>query len=320
MLSLSAFESNVTRSPNMDSAQLIQWLSNKNRLTTTRFPSTTFLFMIVSFPSHFCTWFSMPLSRVMTFCQRKSKAWLFHQGALGWRQDCLHVHTTLKFDKASIALLPLKAAFLHWMSKNHHSVLLLPHPFWKMYLESALFGLTFVFLSSAVVSSNSSPSLKETSVFLKVLSVLMVITSPLMLMVTLGLATPAIFLVANPTPVNKTGHYEIFIFTKSFPPICWGKKTQTTTSVLISLLLSEFFINSMLQRFLCNILLACCGYRPSQVGWHKEILCSVIARIVKAVFWRLRQYFNARYLHIHFFKIIAMVCTPTCMLPVSKSK
>lgn len=32
-----------------------------------------------------------------------------------------------------------------------------------------------------------------------------------MLIVKLGLATPAIFLVANPTPVNKKEHYESFI-------------------------------------------------------------------------------------------------------------
>lgn len=73
MLSLHVLESNVIHLPNMNSAQWIQWLSNKNELTTTRFPSTTFLFIIVSFPSHFCTWFSTPLSRVMTFCQRKKK-------------------------------------------------------------------------------------------------------------------------------------------------------------------------------------------------------------------------------------------------------
>lgn len=73
MPSLAVFESNVIHLPNMNSVQGIQWLSSKTELTTTRFPSTTFLFMIVSFPSHFCTWFSMPLSRVMTFYQRKKK-------------------------------------------------------------------------------------------------------------------------------------------------------------------------------------------------------------------------------------------------------
>lgn len=129
--------------------------------------------------------------------------------------------------------LPVEAEFLHWMSKSQ--LCPLPHPLWETYLQNAVSGLTFVFLSSAVVSSNSSPSLKETSVFLKVLSVLMVITSPLMLIVTLGLATPAIFLVANPTPVNKIGHYEIFIFPQSFCLIHWEKKT----SVLFPLLISE---------------------------------------------------------------------------------
>lgn len=116
--------------------------------------------------------------------------------------------------------LTVKAAFLHWMSK------ITSPPFCSRipYLVSVGFGLTFVFLSSAVVSSNSSPSLKETSVFLRVLSVLMVIISPFLLIVTFGLATAAIFLVANPTPVHKTGYYEIFIFTQWLSLICWGKK------------------------------------------------------------------------------------------------
>lgn len=62
---------------------------------------------------------------------------------------------------------------------------------------------TFVFLLSAVVSSNSWPSLKEISVFLKGLSVLIVIISPFLLMITLGLAKFPSFLVANPTPEIK---------------------------------------------------------------------------------------------------------------------
>lgn len=160
------------------------------------------------------------------------------------------------------------------------------------YLVSVGFRLTFVFLSSAVVSSNSSPSLKEISVFLKVLSDLMVITSPFLLIVMFGLATPAIFLVANPTPVNKTGYDEIFIFTQWLSLIRWGKKTKQP-SMLNSLLLFELFINSQLQRFFCNISITWCGYRPSCVGWHKEIFCSVIVTIVKVVFRRLRQDFNA---------------------------
>lgn len=54
-----------------------------------------------------------------------------------------------------------------------------------------------------MVSSNSWPSLKEISVFLKVLSVLIVIISPFLLMITVGLAKFPSFLVANPTPVNQ---------------------------------------------------------------------------------------------------------------------
>lgn len=74
--------------------------------------------MIVSFPSHFCTWFSMPLSRVMTFYQRKKSAKCgFFIRVLWAEEDCLHVQTALT-QKASIALLPLKAAFLHWMLKS----------------------------------------------------------------------------------------------------------------------------------------------------------------------------------------------------------
>lgn len=64
---------------------------------------------------------------------------------------------------------------------------------------------TLAFLLSAVVSSNSRPSLKEISVFLKALSVLIVITSPFLLMITVGLAKFPSFLVANPTPENQDG-------------------------------------------------------------------------------------------------------------------
>jgi len=56
-----------------------------------------------------------------------------------------------------------------------------------------------------------------------------------------------------------------------------GEKKKT--SLLIPVLLSDFFIHSMLQSFLCNISLAWCVYRPSWVGWRKKILCSVTVRI-----------------------------------------
>lgn len=62
---------------------------------------------------------------------------------------------------------------------------------------------TFTCRSSAVVSSNSSPSLKEISVFLKVLSVLTTTLSPSWLMTTVGLVTLPTCLVAKPTPVDK---------------------------------------------------------------------------------------------------------------------
>lgn len=69
--------------------------------------------------------------------------------------------------------------------------------------------LTLTFRSSAVVSSNCWPSLKEMVVFLNVLSVLMVTMSPFMLMITSGLARPPSFRVAKPTPRNQkqNNHY-----------------------------------------------------------------------------------------------------------------
>lgn len=61
-------------------------------------------------------------------------------------------------------------------------------------------ALTLTCLSSAVVSSNSSPSLKLISVFLKVLWVFTVTLSPATSMMVVGLVSPAICLVAKPTP------------------------------------------------------------------------------------------------------------------------
>lgn len=61
-------------------------------------------------------------------------------------------------------------------------------------------SLTLQFLSSGVVSSNSSPSLKLISVFLKVLWVLITTLSPSLLIITVGLVTFPTCRVANPTP------------------------------------------------------------------------------------------------------------------------
>lgn len=61
-------------------------------------------------------------------------------------------------------------------------------------------GLTLTCLSSAVVSSNSSPSLKLISVFLKVLWVFTVTLSPSTSMMVVGLVSPATCRVAKPTP------------------------------------------------------------------------------------------------------------------------
>lgn len=57
-------------------------------------------------------------------------------------------------------------------------------------------------LSSAVVSSNSSPSLKLISAFLKVLWVFTVILSPAISMMVVGLVRLATCRVAKPTPVG----------------------------------------------------------------------------------------------------------------------
>lgn len=63
--------------------------------------------------------------------------------------------------------------------------------------------LTLTFLSSAVVSSNSTPSLKLTSVVLKVLWVFTVIVSPFISMTVVGLVILATCLVAKPTPEGR---------------------------------------------------------------------------------------------------------------------
>lgn len=60
-------------------------------------------------------------------------------------------------------------------------------------------------LSSAVVSSNSSPSLKLISVFLKVLWVFTVTLLPSTSMMVVGLVSPAICRVAKPTPGGGQG-------------------------------------------------------------------------------------------------------------------
>lgn len=70
--------------------------------------------------------------------------------------------------------------------------------------EKLCVQLTLQFLSSAVVSSNSSPSLKEISVFLKVLWVRITTLSPSWLMITVGLVTLPTCRVAKPTPDQRT--------------------------------------------------------------------------------------------------------------------
>lgn len=60
-------------------------------------------------------------------------------------------------------------------------------------------------LSSAVVSSNSSPSLKVISVFLKVLWVFTVTLPPSSSMMVVGLVKPATCRVAKPTPGGARG-------------------------------------------------------------------------------------------------------------------
>lgn len=69
-----------------------------------------------------------------------------------------------------------------------------------LYTFSLQQTLTLQFRSSAVLSSNSSPSLKEISVFLKVLWVRMTTLSPSWLMMTVGLVTLPTCRVAKPTP------------------------------------------------------------------------------------------------------------------------
>ena len=64
--------------------------------------------------------------------------------------------------------------------------------------------LTFTFWLSDVVSSNSSPSLKDISVFLKELSVLMLTLSLSVLIVILGFANPARLWTAALTPVGMS--------------------------------------------------------------------------------------------------------------------
>lgn len=64
--------------------------------------------------------------------------------------------------------------------------------------------LTFTFRLSMVVSSNSSPNLKEISEFLKELSVLMVTLSPSAPITILGFADPARFWTATLTPVGMS--------------------------------------------------------------------------------------------------------------------
>ena len=63
--------------------------------------------------------------------------------------------------------------------------------------------MDLTFLSSAVVSSNSTPSLKLIWVLLKVFCVCMVIVSPFTLMIVEGLVVLATCLVAKPTPEGR---------------------------------------------------------------------------------------------------------------------
>lgn len=141
MFSFPIFESNVIHPPDKNSAQGILWLDNKKELTTTRFPSTTFLFMIVSLPSHFCTCFSEPFSKVMTFCWRKKMCGLLI-GVL-WTEE-----KTVSMSKQSLSKKDSLHAYLwrhHFNSEcQNHDSSCSDIPFerfsWKMpFLDSPLF-------------------------------------------------------------------------------------------------------------------------------------------------------------------------------------
>lgn len=73
----------------------------------------------------------------------------------------------------------------------------------SMITPSSFTHLTLTCRSSGVVSSNSSPILAESSVFLKVLWVFTTTLSPSWLITTVGLVTLPTCLVAKPTPVKK---------------------------------------------------------------------------------------------------------------------
>lgn len=67
--------------------------------------------------------------------------------------------------------------------------------------------------SSGVVSSNSSPSLEEISVFLKVLRVFITTLSPSWPITTVGLVTFPTCLVAKPTPEVELSRVLLQVFT-----------------------------------------------------------------------------------------------------------
>lgn len=107
---------------------------------------------------------------------------------LVWVVQCIHIYTK----------------FVHYImqvhAKNSFAQQIFLHALMKKIINKKQ---TFTCRSSAVVSSNSSPSLKEISVFLKVLSVLTTTLSPSWLMTIVGLVTLPTCLVAKPTPVQR---------------------------------------------------------------------------------------------------------------------
>lgn len=117
---------------------------SKKELTTSRFPSTTFLLITVSLPSHFCTCFSVPLSRVMTFCQRKKAKHDYFIRVLWTKEETVSMSKKCWSKKQSEHVYLWRQHFKS-RCQNSNSALLIRQSFWNIYswkmpfLDSPLF-------------------------------------------------------------------------------------------------------------------------------------------------------------------------------------
>lgn len=147
---------------------MISVFRGKNALTTTILPSTNFLFIVVSLPSHCCTWFREPLAKVTTLCKDKftsltrapgwlgkplAPCWILFTTGVPWGTFVFNGMEGCSLSDSAEAARSLSSCGLSSLEEQHYSLpwfsgcqlwsLQIPGPAWR---RSLCFWRYFLFL------------------------------------------------------------------------------------------------------------------------------------------------------------------------------